>query len=101
MPKNVKLLYEARMELRNIAAYRRQKVGINSARNITNAILDGLERLKIFPEMGFVPPIKSVAEAGFRVLVIKEYLCFYRIEEDSILIYHIVHGSTDYIRHLF
>lgn len=102
MPKKkVRLLQEARMELRDIAAFHMQKVGPNSARKITNRILDELERLADFPEMGYVPPFKLVADGGYRVLVVKDYLCFYRIDRDEIHVAHIVHGSTDYIRRLF
>lgn len=101
MPKRVLLLYESRMELRDIAVFHMQKVGANSARDITNRILDELDQLADFPEMGYVPPYKMVAEAGYRVLLVKEYLCFYRIEGDEVHIAHIAHGSTDYIRRLF
>ena len=101
MPKEVRLVYEARMELRDIAAFHKEKVGVHSARKITDKILNSLERLADFPEMGFVPPVKMVAEAGYRVLAVKDYLCFYRVEEKAIFVYHIVHGSTDYIRRIF
>ena len=101
MPKQVRLVYEARMELRDIAAFHREKVGPNSARKITDRILSELDRLANFPQMGFVPPVKMAAEAGYRVLIVKDYLCFYRVEETEVLVYHIVHGSTDYIRRIF
>ncbi len=97
----VVLLNEARMELRDIAAYRKLKVGTESARRITDRILDALDLLKEFPEMGTIPPAAMIAEAGFRVLIVDDYLCFYRILDDGIYVYHIVHGSTDYIRRLF
>lgn len=101
MLKEVRLVYEARMELRDIAAFHKEKVGVHSARKITDKILNSLERLADFPEMGFVPPVKMAAEAGYRVLAVKDYLCFYRVEEKAIFVYHIVHGSTDYIRRIF
>ncbi len=101
MHKKVRLLYEARMELRDIAAFHKQKVGPNSARKITNRILDELDKLSDFPQRGYVPPYTFLAESGYRVLIVKEYLCFYRIEGDEVLVAHIVHGSTDYVRRLF
>lgn len=101
MPKTVKLLHEARMELRDIAAYHKQMVGPESARKITDRILDELSLLADFPDMGYVPPYKMLSDSGYRVLVVKDYLCFYRTDGEDILVVHIVHGSTDYIRRLF
>ncbi|MBS4007118.1 MAG: type II toxin-antitoxin system RelE/ParE family toxin [Clostridium sp.] len=97
----VVLLNEARMELRDIAVLRKLKVGVDSARRITDRILGALDRLVDFPEMGNVPPAKMIAEAGFRVLIVDDYLCFYQVIDDQIFVYHIVHGSTDYIKRIF
>ena len=102
MPKmKVALLNEARMELRDIAAYHKMNVGIDAARRITDRILGALDHLIDFPEMGNTPPAKMIAEAGFRVLIVDDYLCFYQVFDDQIFVYHIVHGSTDYIKRIF
>jgi toxin ParE1/3/4 len=97
----VVLLNEARMELRDIAAYHKLKVGIDSARRITDRILSALDHLVDFPEMGNIPPAKMIAEAGFRVLIVDDYLCFYQVIDSQIFVYHIVQGSTDYIKRIF
>ena len=97
----VRLLMEARLELRDIANYHKMKVGVISARRITNRILDALDRLSAFPEMGITPSARMIAEAGYRILIVEEYLCFYSIVGDSILVSHIVHGSVDYVKILF
>lgn len=102
MPKKqVQLLNEARMELRDIAIYHKLKVGSNSARKITDRILSAIDRLEDFPEMGSVPQSKMIAEAGFRILIVDDYLCFYQVHDDQVFVYHIVHGSTDYIKRIF
>ncbi len=102
MPKmKLVLLNEARMELRDIAVYHKLKVGIDSARRITDRILGALDRLIDFPEMGNVPPTKMIAEAGFRVLIVDDDLCFYQVIDNQIFVYHIVHGSIDYIKRIF
>jgi len=97
----VKLLIEARLELRDIAAYHKMKVGVISARRITNRILDAIDKLSAFPEMGIMPSSKIIAEAGYRMLIVEEYLCFYHVAGDSIFVSHIVHGSVNYIKRLF
>jgi|LSQX01.2.fsa_nt_gb plasmid stabilization system protein ParE len=47
----VELLSEARLELRDIATFHKMKVGANSARRVTNRILDSIEKLSDFPEI--------------------------------------------------
>lgn len=98
---NVKLLSEARLQLRDIAAYHKMKVGPSSARKITDRILDAIDKLADFPEMGMVPHSKIIAEAGYRVLIAGDYLCFYQVVNDTVFVNHILHTSTDYIKKLF
>ncbi len=87
--------------LRDIAAYHKLKVEPQSARRITNRILDALDLLAEFPEMGAVPPSAMIEEAGFRHLILDAYHCFYRILDGQVFVYHIVHGGADYIKRLF
>lgn len=95
----VLLLTEARLQLRDIAAYHLVKIGTQSAKKITDRILDAIDKLADFPEMGAKVPVKRIK--GYRYLVVNGYLCFYRIEGDTVYVSHIVHGSTDYIKKLF
>lgn len=97
----VRLLTEARLQLRDIAAYYKMKVGPSSARQITGRILDALDKLGDFPQMGMVPPSRPLAEAGYRVLIIDEHLCFYRVADDTVFVTHIVHAKSDYIKKIF
>jgi toxin ParE1/3/4 len=97
----VTLTLKAQNDLRDIATYHKIKVGSNSAKKITDALLDKLELLGDFPELGARPRVERIAEAGFRFIAVKEYLCFYTITEHVIIVHHIVHGSTDYIKRLF
>lgn len=98
---SVRLLTEARLQLRDIAAYYKMKVGHASARQITDRILEALDKLGDFPEMGMVPPSRLLAEAGYRVLIVDEHLCFYRIADDTVFVTHIVHAKSDYIKKIF
>ncbi len=98
---NVKLLSEARLQIRDIAAYHKMKVGPSSARKITDRILDAIDKLADFPEMGMVPHSKMIAEAGYRVLIAGDYLCFYQVLNDTVFVNHIIHTSTDYIKKIF
>ncbi|MEY8438165.1 type II toxin-antitoxin system RelE/ParE family toxin [Anaerotruncus colihominis] len=95
----VHLLTEARSQLRDIAAYHLLNVGPQSARKITDRILDAIDKLEDFPEMG--AKLLGKRLDGYRMLVVGHYLCFYHIDGDTVYVSHIVHRSTDYIKKLF
>ena len=95
----VLLLTEARLQLRDIAAYHLIKVGPHSARKITGRILDAIDKLEDFPEMCARLPGERLD--GYRMLIVNHYLCFYRIDGEAVYVSHIVHSSTDYIKRLF
>lgn len=98
---SVELTRQAQRDLRDIATFHKLKVGSKSAKKITDGILDELDQLSRFPELGATPKNPMIAEAGFRFIVVKGYLCFYNIVEESVFVHHIVHGSTDYIKRIF
>lgn len=101
MPKyKVVLLAEARDELRQIARIYKAKIGPQSAKRITDRIFTALGRLEDFPTLGTQPPYERLCRAGYRMLIVDEYLCFYSIKSTEIHVLHIVHGSADYIKRL-
>lgn len=62
-----------------------------------------IRKLENFPNMGSVLPEDeySIIKSGYRFIVIKPYLVFYRIVDDCIIIHRILHGRRDYVRELF
>jgi len=98
MPKKYKLsiLIHAQRELEEIADIYFQLVGAESAIKITDTILDALEKLQTFPLMGTLSRDKELQQKGFRILVVGKYLCIYKVIEQTIYVYHIVYGATDY-----
>lgn len=57
-----------------------------------------VRRLGRFPRSGLVPRDPHLRRRNYRVLVIGNYLAFYRFERGAIVIYRIVHGKR---RHEF
>ena len=92
----LKLLDSAQRELEEIALVHFALVGPISARKITDSIYASLEKLKTFPELGIVCRDKQLAAAGYRMLICKNYLCFYRKIGIVVFVYHIVDGRSDY-----
>lgn len=72
-----------------------------AAQNTVNDILDSLEKLQDFSEMG--PPLSSVTEieTDYRFLVCGNYLVFYRVKGEDVYIDRILYGKRDYLRILF
>ncbi|MCD8367218.1 MAG: type II toxin-antitoxin system RelE/ParE family toxin [Clostridiales bacterium] len=73
----------------------------SAAANVVNDILDTLDRLEDFAEMG--APLSSVAdvESNYRFIQSGNYLAFYRPEGTDIYIDRILYGRRDYLRILF
>lgn len=66
------------------------------AEEILDSIMTSLERLETFPNSGAFLPDKKLRNLEIRMVVSSPYLAFYRVLEDKVLIYHIVHGARNY-----
>ena len=50
------------------------------------------------PRLGRIPKEEELARLGYRYLVVDNYLIFYIVEEDAIIVHRILHGARDYLR---
>lgn len=93
---DLEILPPAQAELEEIARVHMSLSGPKSARDITDKIYGAMEQLTRFPLSG--PPIQDeqLRAAGYRYILAGKYLIFYRPLGETIFIYHIVHGATDY-----
>lgn len=57
-----------------------------------------LVQLAKHPHLGRIPGEEDLARMGYRYLVVENYLVFYTIEEETILVHRILHGARDYLR---
>jgi toxin ParE1/3/4 len=97
MPKNkIEILAPAWKELEEIADYHLLMVGQISAKKITDRILDALERLEEFPLSGPHVPDTELKGQDYRMLVCDKYVCIYRLIGDTVYVYHIAYGATEY-----
>lgn len=90
------ILEPAQRELEQIAQLHMNLVGPNSARKITNRILDSLSRLEHFPLSGSLPRDKALLRDGYRYVVAGKYICVYRVLGDAVYVYLIAHGASNY-----
>lgn len=73
----------------------------SAAENTISRILNAVEQLGNFSEIG--APLSSIAEVegDYRVLVTGSYLTFYRAQGNVVYIDRILYGRRDYLRILF
>lgn len=67
-----------------------------AALSLAERIEKRLAELSNFPKLGRVPRDNELAAAGYRYLIIDEYLVFYTIEKRTIFVHRILHGARDY-----
>ena len=93
---SVEILRSAQYEIEDIARMYVSLAGKDYARKIIEEIYSAMEQLSIFPLSG--PSIRDsqLKAAGYRYLVIREYIMIYRKIGSTVYIYHIAHGKTDY-----
>lgn len=90
------LLDAATEEMLEITRLYKELAGSVSARKIYKRIHSALNRLREHPNMGVALEDKELRRQGYRKLICDNYLCFYRLAEDTILVYHIADGRTEY-----
>ena len=68
-----------------------------AAEIIATKIEKNLSRLSFYPYLGKIPKDEELNCLGYRFLVVENYLIFYTVEEQTILIHRIIHGARDYL----
>ena len=73
----------------------------SAAERVINRIIDAVDPLKNFAEMG--TPLSSIADIGtdYRFLASGNYMVFYRVQGNDIYIDRVLYGRSDYMSVLF
>lgn len=93
---------DALEDLREIKSYITDDLqNETAAENTIRKIMDRLQQLIDFPDMG--APLSSVAltQSDYRYLICGRYTAFYRHEEDVVYIVRVLYGRRDFMRVLF
>lgn len=92
----VELLQPAWDDLAEIAEYYMMAYGVESAKRVTDRILDDLELLREFPLAYNYVPDEDLREEGYRKLISGKYVAIYRLINNVVYVYHIAHIATEY-----
>lgn len=73
----------------------------SAAEHVINRIMDTVDHLKNFAEMG--TPLSSIVDVGtgYRFLVSGNYMVFFRVQGSDVYIDRVLHGRSDYMSVLF
>ena len=73
----------------------------SAAERVLDHIMDAVDPLKNFAEMG--TPLSSIADVGtdYRFLVSGNYMVFYRVQGCDVYIDRVLYGRSDYMSSLF
>ena len=102
MKNNIHYSAESRRDLDDIWDYIVSELQNRvAAERVVDRILDAVERLKDFAEMGAL--LSSVADVGgaYRFLVSGNCMVFYRVNGRDVFIDRVLYGRRDYLRVLF
>ena len=73
----------------------------SAAERVVNDILDVVEQLENFSEMGALLTSIANVDSDYRFLVSGNYLIFYRVSGMDVYVDRILYGRRDYLRILF
>jgi toxin ParE1/3/4 len=85
-------------DIDRIADYHLMTVGPQSAEKITDKILDTIALLEDYLYSGSEISDPALQRQGYRKLICGDYVCIYRVIEETAYIYHVVHSATNYPR---
>lgn len=92
----IEFLPTAWREINEISSYYIQKVGKQSAKNLFDKLMKSIERLKMFPLSAPLIRDEKLSQEGYRMLISGDYICVYRFIGETVYIYHIANGRTEY-----
>ena len=67
-----------------------------AANTIADKIEKDIELLSENPMIGRIPRDEDIKTLGYRYIIVQNYIVFYTIEEKTIFIHRILHGTRDY-----
>ena len=89
-------------DLREIGEYIAQD-NPDAANRTVDKLMKSLRRLEQFPLSAPLVPDTDLSREGYRALGCGKYLCFYRLVNKTVYVYHVIHGARNYpvlLRHL-
>ena len=95
---NVRILPTAWEDLKKIEDWYVLKFDVDTALNVSNHILDSIDNLSSFPDIGSLTPDVWLNAQGYRMIICELQVIIYRQIGSDVFVYHIADTRTDYIK---
>jgi toxin ParE1/3/4 len=92
----VEILPSAWKDLKSIEDYYALEFDADTAIAVVDSILDRIEKLEIFPDIGNDTPDPWLNKRDYRMLICKKHVAIFRKIDKSIYVYHIFNTRSDY-----
>ena len=96
MTYKVEILPTAWNDLKSIEDYYALEFDVATAIKVSDSILDKIEKLETFPDIGNDTPDPWLNKRGYRMLICEKHVAIFKMIETSIFIYHIFDTRQDY-----
>ena len=74
----------------------------SAAQNTVNGIMDKVDGIASFPDSGAKLEFENGLDSGYRYVVFKNYLAFYRVRPNNVVyVDRVIYDGRDYMRILF
>ena len=93
----VRLLSVAEQDLQELISYLAAE-NPDAAATTLDRIETQLQGLQRHPFLGRTPNDPTLPRLGYRVLIIDDYLAFYKDKGKTVLIHLVLHGARDFVR---
>ena len=94
----IEILPTAWEDLKRIEDWYLVQFGVETALEVTDSILDALERLESFPDSGSRTPDEWLNRQGYRMVIYKKHVVIHRVIDKVVYVYHIADTQTEYTK---
>ncbi|WP_310605285.1 type II toxin-antitoxin system RelE/ParE family toxin [Anaerosporobacter sp.] len=98
MTYKIEILPTAWEDLKRIEDWYVIQFGVETALQVTDSILDALERLESFPDSGSMTPDEWLNRQGYRMVICKKHVAIHRVIGEIVYVYHIADTQTEYTK---
>ena len=92
----IKILQIAREDIGEIFYYISEESS-KSALEMTDKIINQIDTLAELPFIGKIVQDNELAKQEYRMMIIDSYIAFYKVIDDEVVVYRVLHGMRDYL----
>lgn len=70
------------------------------AEDFLNKFYKSIKKLQRFPKIGKLTEVFNLNRAGYRYIIMDNYHIYYKIEENIVYIYRIIHSAREHLKTL-